>query len=88
MKIPFVFILITGLVLAFMAVGMFVSGRKAEELRARGIYPAKGKETDADVLNLLKAGEKIMAIRCYRSIHRVGLKEAKEAVEAIERAQP
>jgi ribosomal protein L7/L12 len=58
--------------------------RKVADLRARGIYPAAGDEKDEDVLRLLRAGEKIMAIRCYRSLHKVGLKEAKDAVELLE----
>jgi ribosomal protein L7/L12 len=55
-------------------------------LRLRGVYPEEGKAKEDDVLRLLQAGEKIMAIRCYREIHNVGLKEAKDAVEALEKA--
>jgi len=58
--------------------------RKVADLRERGIYPAAGNEKDEDVLRLLQAGERIMAIRCYRSLHKVGLKEAKDAVELLE----
>ena len=57
---------------------------RLQSLQARGIYPAPGAESDADVRRLLESGEKILAIRCYRSLHNVGLKEAKEAVEALE----
>lgn len=64
------------------------SGRKHAELRARGLYPADGHETDEDVLRLVQAGEKIMAIRCYRSLHKVGLKEAKDAVERLDKGTP
>jgi ribosomal protein L7/L12 len=60
--------------------------KKLGTLRERGVYPEEGKETDQDVLRLAQAGEKIAAIRCYRSIHNVGLKEAKDAVEAMERS--
>jgi len=59
------------------------SSRKVVNARNQGIYPEEGDETDEDVLRLLKVGEKILAIRCYREIHKVGLKEAKEAVERI-----
>lgn len=58
--------------------------RKLTSLRARGIYPEDGKETDADVRRLIQEKEKILAIRCYRAIHGGGLKDAKEAVERIE----
>ena len=66
------------------AVVLVVRGqRKVAALRAIGVYPVKGKETDADVLRLLKTGNKMDAIKCYRSIHGVGLKEAKDAVELL-----
>ena len=38
----------------------------------------------AEVVQLLRAGKKIEAIKIYREIFGVGLKEAKDAVEAIE----
>jgi hypothetical protein len=44
--------------------------------------------TDADLHGLLDAGRKIEAIKLYRQLHGVGLKEAKEAVERIARDQP
>lgn len=39
------------------------------------------------VRELVNAGNKIMAIKVYREIYNVGLKEAKDAVEAMERGQ-
>jgi len=39
--------------------------------------------TDEDVRDLVRAGKKIEAIKCYRAIHGVGLKEAKDAVERM-----
>jgi ribosomal protein L7/L12 len=72
----------------------FVATRRAERkvagLRARGLYPESGSETEQDIVRLLQSGEKIMAIRCYRSLHKVGLREAKDAVESLEAesAQP
>jgi ribosomal protein L7/L12 len=75
-------------VVVVVVIVLFGSGaatrKKVEALRARGIYPEEGAASEADVLRLLKCGEKIMAIRCYREIHKVGLKEAKEAVEQLE----
>jgi hypothetical protein len=41
-----------------------------------------------DVESLIHSGRKIDAIRRYRELHGVGLKEAKEAVEALERQPP
>ncbi|GAA4900340.1 hypothetical protein GCM10023223_14760 [Stackebrandtia albiflava] len=47
------------------------------------------RDTTMDpVLRLVAAGRKIQAIKVYREITRVGLKEAKEAVEAMERHGP
>jgi ribosomal protein L7/L12 len=39
--------------------------------------------TDGDIRRLVQNGKKIQAIKSYRALHGVGLKEAKEAVEAM-----
>lgn len=41
--------------------------------------------SDSDILVLLQRGQKIEAIKIYRERYNVGLKEAKDAVEAMER---
>ena len=46
--------------------------------------PAAG--VDPEVVRLLRANQKINAIKVYREAHRCGLAEAKDAVEAIERS--
>jgi ribosomal protein L7/L12 len=69
---------------AVIFISAFGAKRRLGDLRARGIYPGEGMASDSDVLRLLQAGEKIMAIRCYREIHKVGLKEAKDAVDLLE----
>ena len=79
-------IIVSGLFCVVLAVvAIRASEKKIAELRARGVYPEDGKETDEDVARLLQSGQKIMAIRCYRSLHKVGLKEAKDAVELLEK---
>jgi ribosomal protein L7/L12 len=82
-------------VLAFLAVFVMVAflgirspTAKFAGLQKSGTYPPPGTETNQDVLRLAQAGEKIAAIRCYRAIHRVGLKEAKDAMEEMERSNP
>lgn len=40
-------------------------------------------ETDADVIELLRSGSKLQAIKRYRERHGVGLKEAADAVERM-----
>lgn len=42
----------------------------------------------AEVARLLRAGNKIAAIKLYRETYGVGLKDAKDAVERIERGEP
>ncbi len=39
--------------------------------------------TDADIERLVASGRKIEAIKLHRQLHRTGLKEAKDAVEAL-----
>ncbi len=48
--------------------------------------PRESSGADADVLDLLRAGQKIRAIKLYRDKTGVGLAEAKNAVEALARA--
>ena len=62
--------------------------RKIEGLRRRGLYPLEGQETEAHVDSLIQMGRKIEAIKVYRKLHGVGLKEAKEAVEERARQLP
>jgi ribosomal protein L7/L12 len=57
---------------------------KVNRLRQSGIYPRPGEETDADVERLVRMKRKIEAIKIYRTIHDVGLKDAKEAVDRID----
>jgi hypothetical protein len=46
-----------------------------------------GPEVEGELLSLLGRGEKIRAIKLYRERTGVGLKEAKDAVEALARRQ-
>ena len=70
-----------GITVAFIATRC--AEKKVGALRARGLYPEPGRETEQDIVRLLQSGEKIMAVRCYRSLHKVGLREAKDAVESL-----
>jgi len=51
--------------------------------KSNNVTPSVSNPTDADVVEALKRGEKIKAIKYYREIHGVGLKQAKETVEAM-----
>lgn len=59
--------------------------KAAVETLADGRTPVAeaSSEADDDVLNLMRGGKKIAAIKVYRERYHVGLKEAKEAVEAL-----
>ncbi|MEZ4390659.1 MAG: hypothetical protein R3A48_06145 [Polyangiales bacterium] len=50
---------------------------------APGVY--RGSPVDDEVARLLRAGQKIQAIKVFHQRHRCGLREAKDAVDALER---
>jgi ribosomal protein L7/L12 len=53
-------------------------------LATGALPPSDADQSDTrDILTLLANGQKIEAIKRYRERHRVGLKEAKDAVEAL-----
>ena len=45
--------------------------------------PPPADLNDAQIYDLARSGNKIQAIKWYRQLHGVGLKEAKDAVERI-----
>lgn len=49
------------------------------------MYPAPGSAKEQEILRLLRGQQKIMAIRVHREATGLGLKESKEAVEALAR---
>ncbi len=63
--------------------GVVRGGGKAQEPTAFGT----AAPDDGSVDSALSSGQKIEAIRRYREQHGVGLKEAREAVEAVERGE-
>lgn len=56
------------------------------QARQKGIYPPKDKATMFDVRRLILQGEKELAIRLYCEIFRAARKDAKKAVEELERS--
>lgn len=72
-------LLIVGAVLALgLLFKRVAEGGSAADLRA---VP----QTDDGVRDLIRMGRKVSAIKLYRELHAVGLKEAKEAVDAMAR---
>ena len=47
-------------------------------------YFESSQAGDAKVVEMIKKGNKIEAIKIYRELHNVGLAEAKQAVESLE----
>jgi len=81
-SLPIIIAVPAVLVLLF-TVLMLKSGSSLAKARSRGLLPPAGSCSDADVLALAARGEKIMAVRLYRELHGGGLKEARQAVEAL-----
>ena len=64
------------------AAGIALKSGRAMSRRRLGIPPA-GQATMADVERLVRADERLAAIRVYREIHHVGLAEAKKAIDNL-----
>ncbi|NSL55768.1 hypothetical protein [Uliginosibacterium aquaticum] len=56
---------------------------KIAAMRRNGLYPAAGQATIDDVRRFAATGHTAWAIRCYREIHPVGLKEAHAAIAKL-----
>jgi ribosomal protein L7/L12 len=62
--------------------------RSSSEIKSSSDFDIEGPATDADIQRLLQTGRKIDAIKVYRRLHRVGLKEAKDAVDRLAAEMP
>ena len=63
-----------------------MEARRAVETLIKGETPqptVRGNISEDDIRAVLKEGKKIEAIKMYRELHLVGLKEAKDAVELM-----
>ena len=66
------------------AIVALISRQQTKRLQSNGLLPEPGQiPTMEHVSRLVAAGQKIQAIKLYREIYRVGLKEAKDAVEKM-----
>lgn len=74
--------ILVGLVLVMFLADAWTRGR-VRRLQRRGIYPLAGEERHADVERLIRMGRRMEAIRVYRDVHGVGLKEAREVVDRL-----
>ena len=57
-----------------------------KQARRSGLYPTKGKATLFDVRRLLLKKEKNMAIHLYANLFKTNFKDAKKAVEELEKS--
>lgn len=51
----------------------------------KGNNPSSSGSTEQDITDAINAGRKIEAIKHYRFVHNVGLKEAKDAVDEMQK---
>jgi len=58
---------------------------REKRLIRSGTLPPLEKTTDADIARLASSGFKVWAIKRYRQLHQVSLKEAKQRVESMQR---
>ena len=71
---------------------VWVRGRTVETLKPPGL--SEGQQSpphaasDNPVLDLMRQGRKIEAVKLYRELHHVGLKEAVDAVEELAKNNP
>jgi len=66
-------------------VGLWAAQR-GDAWRSTIVWPCSPAELDAQVRALISRGRKFAAIKLYREFHHVDLKEAKDIIDAIERA--
>jgi len=50
-----------------------------------GSNPSRGGSIEQDIVDALKSGDKISAIKHYRYVHNVGLKDAKNAIDEMQK---
>ena len=80
-----------GLVLIGFVLGRLSVSRSANPGMPRTGAPLTGIDlanADAEIVACIKGGRKIDAIKAYRDVHRVDLKTAKDAVDALEAQLP
>jgi large subunit ribosomal protein L7/L12 len=72
-----------GMTFAYILIGIIVVVAIAGMIGGKTIPSAPQNVSDEDIQSLAMQGQKIQAIKWYRSLHGVGLKDAKDAVEKM-----
>lgn len=85
MAVNLLFVIILVVVILVVVALLFSSGKSSLEGTAG---PSTDDITDAEILQFAQRGQKIQAIKLYRTLYGAGLVEAKEAVEALLQEAP
>ena len=72
-----------GIFLILMFAGLALRILYMANLRRNGLYPQDGEITDDLILDFIRRGDRILAIKAYRTLYGTGLKDAKERVEEL-----
>ena len=74
------------LIIPILLLGFFVglrAAKRADAWRSTIVWPRSPAELDTQVRALVSSGNKLAAIKLYREFHHVGLKDAKDIIDAI-----
>ncbi len=76
-------IIISMIILSVIVILILTSIIKEKKLQRAGILPAVQNTTDEDIKRLANSPYRIWAIKRYRQIYKVSLKEAKRKIEEL-----
>ena len=69
--------------LFYITIGIFIGVVATLIVQQSSLPDPPENVTDEDIRKVARLGQKIQAIKWYKSLHNVGLKDAKEAVEKM-----
>ncbi|WP_369600500.1 hypothetical protein AAIA72_11680 [Hahella sp. SMD15-11] len=75
-------LVVASVLLGIWILSVLTASVRERQLEKRGILPPLRQTTDEDIIRLAKSGYRVWAIRRYRQLHGVSLKEARDAVDA------
>lgn len=85
METQFIVLMLASVIFVAVALKSVMGGHSPTPPRVepRKLGGSSSHPREAEIRQLMVEGKKIPAIKLYREIHQCGLKEAKEAVEAM-----
>ena len=69
--------------LFYITIGIFIGVAAILIVQQSSLPDPPENVTDEDIRKVARLGQKLQAIKWYKSLHNVGLKDAKEAVEKM-----